>query len=490
MRIDRLTSTPLADAVLAETPIYGLTADSRAVQPGYLFAALSGSLADGRNYVGQAIENGAAAILTDAPMVAGVPVLTHDNPRQELALMAARFFEVQPPHIAAVTGTNGKTSTVAFLRQLLGACDLQAAAMGTLGIETDGYFEPLAHTTPEPVRLHAALRDLVAHQVTHVAMEASSHGLAQYRLDGVKLEIAGFTNLSRDHMDYHSSPEDYAAAKQRLFTEVLSENGTAIVVMTHEAGAAMAEAARTAGRAVIPVGRSQDNVFVEIKDRSAIGLTLAVTLNGETQNFDVPLIGDFQIENLSLALGMAQAFGLDDAALFAACRMVQPPRGRMHFVGRTEKGAAVYVDYAHTPDALENALTALRAHLPSGGHLSVMFGCGGNRDAGKRPLMGSVAAQHADKIIITDDNPRHEDAAAIRSEILSACEAAQEIADRRQAIETALVDAAGDDIVLLAGKGHESGQIIGDKILPFDDIGEAQRCLATQAVNRAGGAHG
>ena len=454
------------------------------MQPGYLFAALSGSVSDGRDFVSQAIENGAAAILTDRPMVTSVPVLTSDNPRRDLAMMAARFFEHQPPYIAAITGTNGKTSSAAFLRQILAAAGHKAAAMGTLGVEADGFFEALDHTTPEPVRLHAALRDLVAHQVTHLVMEASSHGLAQHRLDGVRPMVVGFTNLTRDHMDYHASAAEYAAAKQRLLTEVLAENGTAIIVMTHEAGAAMAQAAQEAGRRVVAVGRETDCVHVAIAQRSATGLGLAVTLNGQTQSLNVPLIGDFQTENLALALGMAQAFGLDDETLFAACRMLHAPRGRMQFIGHTEAGAAVYVDYAHTPDALDNALDALRAHVPQSGALAVMFGCGGDRDVGKRPQMGAVAHDKADRIYVTDDNPRHEDAAAIRAAIMAACPTANEIADRKQAIETALDEAAKGGIVLLAGKGHEGGQIVGDTILPFDDA-----TIAALHMAKKGGHH-
>ena len=489
MRLDQLTPKALDDAAMAATQIFGLTADSRAVQPGYLFAALSGSAADGRAYVGQAIDNGAAAILTDAPMVVGVPVLASDNPRRDLAHMAAQFFEHQPAHIGAITGTNGKTSTAAFLRQLLAAAGFNVASMGTLGVEAEGYFEPLAHTTPDPVRLHAALRDLVAHQITHVAMEASSHGLAQYRLDGIKLAVAGFTNLTRDHLDYHATTQDYALAKQRLFTDILADDGIAVIVMTHDAGVAMADAAQAAGRQVLPVGREGDGVHVAITARSAIGLTLAITLNGAQVQLDVPLIGDFQTENLALALGMAQAFGVDDARLIEACRMVNAPRGRMQYVGRTRVGAAVYVDYAHTPDALENALTALRAHAPHNGQLAVMFGCGGERDAGKRSQMGLVAAQHADTVYVTDDNPRHEDAAAIRAAIMASCPAAHEIADRRVAIETAMADVAAGDIVLLAGKGHETGQIIGDMVLPFDDALVAQSFISAVEGAPKGGQH-
>jgi UDP-N-acetylmuramoyl-L-alanyl-D-glutamate--2,6-diaminopimelate ligase len=490
MRLDKLTPPHLSDAAqpaaqMAGTEVRGLTADSRAVQPGYLFAALSGSMSDGRDYVSQAIENGAAAILTDRPMVTSVPVLTSNNPRQDLAMMAARFFEHQPPYIAAITGTNGKTSSAAFLRQILASAGHKAAAMGTLGVEAEGFFETLDHTTPEPVRLHAALRDLVAHRVTHLAMEASSHGLAQYRLDGVRPMVVGFTNLTRDHMDYHASPEDYAAAKQRLLTEVLAENGTAVIIMTHEIGAAMAQAAQEAGRRVLEIGREGDSVHVAIEHRSTTGLRLAVTLNGQTQSLSVPLIGDFQTENLALALGLAQAFGLDDEVLFGACRMLHAPRGRMQFIGHTASGAAVYVDYAHTPDALANALDALRAHVPQGGMLAVMFGCGGNRDVGKRPQMGAIADDKADRIYVTDDNPRREDAAAIRAAIMAACPKATQIEERKLAIETALDAAAANDIVLLAGKGHETGQIIGDTILPFDDAKIAALHMAAKGGHHA-----
>ncbi len=485
MRLDELSPIKFSDAAMAATEVRGLTADSRAVQKGYLFAALAGSQTNGRAFIAQAIENGAAVILADEDLVAGVPVLTSANPRRDLAMMAARFFETQPPHIACVTGTNGKTSTVAFLYQLLRAAGHAAASVGTLGVEADGYFEALHYTTPEPVGLHAALRDLVAHHVTHVALEASSHGLAQHRLDGVRVEIAGFSNLSRDHLDYHATPEAYEAAKQRLFSELLIEDGTAVIMMTHPSGERMADLCAAAKRKTVPVGRAGDAVHVTIEGRTATGLSVRVTLNGETQNIDMALIGDFQLENITLALGMAQAFGVDDAALFAACRALQAPRGRMQFVGRTKNGACVYVDYAHTPDALANALAALRAHVPSGGALCVMFGCGGDRDAGKRAEMGEVASDKADRIIVTDDNPRHEDSAVIRAAILSACSEATEIADRETAIKAAIDGAAAQDVVLLAGKGHERGQIVGDTILPFDDVMVAQSHLSVE-----GGQHG
>ena len=489
MRLDELTHKKLPDANMAAVDICGLSADSRTVQPGYLFAALAGVEADGRSFVGQAIENGAAAILTQEPMVASVPVVTSDNPRRDLALMAARFFEAQPPHIAAITGTNGKTSSAIFLRQLFAAAGHKAASLGTLGIdmggEGDGFEAMLDHTTPEPVRLHAALRDLVAHQVTHVAMEASSHGLAQFRLDGVQLSLAGFTNLSRDHLDYHSSPEAYAAAKQRLFTDILAADGTAVITMTHEAGSAMAAACADAGRKVLEVGRVGDAVHMAITARRTTSLDVAIEIDGARHDVALPLIGDFQIENLTLALGMAQAAGMDSAIMLEACRDLQPPRGRMQLAGRTSEGAAVFVDYAHTPDALENALTALRRHVPEGGRLLVMFGCGGDRDSGKRPEMGAVAANHADMVFVTDDNPRHEDAADIRAAIMATCPDATEIGDRGAAIEAVLAAAQADDLVLLAGKGHESGQIIGDIILPFDDATMAQSILASKGGHHA-----
>ena len=487
MRLDELTHMKLADATMASIDICGISADSRTVQPGYLFAALAGVEADGRSFVGQAIENGAAAILTQEPMVAGVPVVTSDNPRRDLALMAARFFEVQPPHIAAITGTNGKTSSAVFLRQLFAAANYKAASLGTLGIDVGGgaIEATLDHTTPEPVRLHAALRDLVAHQVTHLAMEASSHGLAQYRLDGVHLSLAGFTNLSRDHLDYHAGAEEYAAAKQRLFTEILAADGTAVITMTQDAGVAMAAACAATGRSVLEVGRPGDAVHMAITARRATGLDVTVDLDGARHDVTLPLIGDFQIENLTLAMGMAKAAGIDATTILEACRDLQAPRGRMQLAGRTSEGAAVFVDYAHTPDALENALTALRRHVPQGGRLLVMFGCGGDRDSGKRPEMGAVAANHADMVFVTDDNPRHEDAADIRAAIMAACPDATEIGDRGAAIEAVLAAAQADDLVLLAGKGHESGQIIGDIILPFDDVTMAQSILASKGGHHA-----
>ena len=487
MRLDELTHMKLADATMASIDICGISADSRTVQPGYLFAALAGVEADGRSFVGQAIENGAAAILTQEPMVAGVPVVTSDNPRRDLALMAARFFEVQPPHIAAITGTNGKTSSAVFLRQLFAAANYKAASLGTLGIDMGGgaIEATLDHTTPEPVRLHAALRDLVAHQVTHLAMEASSHGLAQYRLDGVHLSLAGFTNLSRDHLDYHAGAEEYAAAKQRLFTEILAADGTAVITMMQDAGVAMAAACAATGRSVLEVGRPGDAVHMAITARRATGLDVTVDLDGARHDVTLPLIGDFQIENLTLAMGMAKAAGIDATTILEACRDLQAPRGRMQLAGRTSEGAAVFVDYAHTPDALENALTALRRHVPQGGRLLVMFGCGGDRDSGKRPEMGAVAANHADMVFVTDDNPRHEDAADIRAAIMAACPDATEIGDRGAAIEAVLAAAQADDLVLLAGKGHESGQIIGDIILPFDDVTMAQSILASKGGHHA-----
>jgi UDP-N-acetylmuramoyl-L-alanyl-D-glutamate--2,6-diaminopimelate ligase len=497
MRLDRLAMTPLADAQSGGVEIHGLTADSRHVQPGYLFAALSGAQSDGRAFIPQAVENGAAAILTekgDALTADSVPVIASANPRRDLALMAARFFELQPPHIAGVTGTNGKTSVATFLRQILSACGLKAASMGTLGVEADGYYESLHHTTPDPVRMHAALRDLAAHQITHLAMEASSHGLAQYRLDGVRVSAAGFTNLSRDHLDYHADFDNYQAAKARLFTELLATDGTAVIAMGHAAGDEMAEACAQAGRQVLPVGRPQDDVHVAIAARQTSGVDVDITLQGETRHISLPLIGDFQTENLAVALGLALAMGCETAQLFDAVAFCAAPRGRMQFIGRNKAGAAAYVDYAHTPDALANALDALRAHvpthLPKDGRLLVMFGCGGDRDTGKRPEMGRVAADKADGVIVTDDNPRHEDAAAIRAEILAACPGAQEVADRKAAIEQILAMAEENDLVLLAGKGHESGQIIGDTILPFDDIKIAQAALHMPHLSDEGGRHG
>ena len=480
MRLDHLAPEFTHSPSLATTPIQGLTADSREVMPGYLFAALAGSQTDGRRFVEQAVARGAVAVLTSSelPVSADIAVLESDNPRRDFARMASRFFSPQPPHIAAITGTNGKTSSVRFLQQILTACGHRAASLGTLGVQSAAYEAPLQHTTPDPVTLNAALRDLVAHQISHVALEASSHGLDQHRLDGVHVEVAGFTNLSRDHMDYHGDAAAYLAAKQRLFCEVLAPTGTAVILMAGEAGEKLAAAAEASGRQVMRVGTPGSDLYVERLSRHRDGLSLRVHYGAQQGDVDLPLVGDFQIENLQVAMSMALVFGCEWSAVLGAIETLQAPEGRLQKAGETSSGAAIYVDYAHTPDALANALTTLRAHMGQGAALHVVFGCGGDRDAGKRPLMGEIAARLADHTIVTDDNPRHEISGDIRQAILAKCPQAQEIGDRGQAIQAALSQAKADDIVLVAGKGHETGQAIGDIILPFKDVTHIHHILS------------
>ena len=509
MRLDTLLPDGLLTAnilppPIAETLICGLTADSRAVMPGYLFAALSGIQQDGRQFVGQAIERGAAAVLAtekackdiklSEDMQLDVPIICAANPRRAFAQMAGRFFEQQPDIVACVTGTNGKTSTVNYLRQLWQSQGYVAASLGTLGVEgqcakTQQIAWPLQLTTPEPVTLHATMRDLAAHQISHLAVEASSHGLAQYRLDGTRIMLAGFTNLSRDHFDYHADEKTYLAAKQRLFTELLDEEGTAIICVAQAAGQQIAKATSATGRRVFTTGTPKADLVIMAGTQHIQGQSFTATYQRNHYQFTAPLIGSFQAQNLEVAFGIALANGADIEALCAASSNLVGARGRMQYIGMSEKGAAIYVDYAHTPDALYHALMALRAHSEPNsepdsetGNLHIIFGCGGDRDKGKRKQMGAVAAQLCAHIYVTDDNPRTENAAAIRAEIMAACPQAHDIGQRAEAIATAIKAAENGDIILIAGKGHEQGQIINDEILPFDDAEMATKLIANNGA--------
>lgn len=457
--------------------ICGLTADSRDVLPGYLFAALSGTHLRGSSFIDDAIARGASLVIADQSCeTKSVPVLGHDNPRHALALCARNFFGFMPEEIAAVTGTNGKTSVATLVRQFWAARGFSAASLGTLGVQTNDLHLPLIHTTPEPVTLHAALRDLVARQVTHCVMEASSHGLVQSRLDGVCIKYAGFTNLSHDHLDYHPTLEDYMAAKERLFTQCLAEDGVAIINVGQSFGRTLADKLAHAGRRVISVGALDTDLHVESCGVSPRGQDVRLSWQGQTHDLFLPLIGDFQCENLAVAMAMAAVSGVPQADILASIGDLSAPIGRMQHVGETAKGAHVYIDYAHTPDALQRALLSLRAHCNQ--KIWVVFGCGGDRDATKRPLMGGIAATYADRAIVTDDNPRNEAPDSIRAQILTACSGAVEIADRALAIAAAVDQADRDDVVLIAGKGHEEGQIVAGVNLPFSDLDQVQRLLA------------
>jgi UDP-N-acetylmuramoyl-L-alanyl-D-glutamate--2,6-diaminopimelate ligase len=465
--------------------ITGLSVDSRLTRRGHLFAALPGSKAHGAEFASYALRMGAAAILTDprgAEIVAAaaspvaVPVIVQDDPRRGLALAAARFFARQPDVIVAVTGTNGKTSVASFARQIWETLGEPAVNFGTVGVE-GALARPLTHTTPEPITLHALLADLADAGITHAAMEASSHGLEQRRLDGVHLAAAAFTNITRDHLDYHPDFESYFRAKLGLFERVLPRGATAVVNAADRHAGRVRAAAEARGQRVLAVGR-EDGADLRILRRrfDAEGQELLFAHGGDRRKVRLELIGGFQAENALVAAGLAIASGSPAEAVLAALPRLRAVRGRMERAAVRANGAAIYVDYAHTPDALRSALAALRPHVL--GRLIVAFGAGGDRDRGKRPLMGGAAAEGADVVFVTDDNPRGEDPAAIRAEIMAGCPEANEIGDRAEAI-LAAVDALGPgDALLIAGKGHETGQIVGEAVYPFDDIEQASVAVA------------
>lgn len=471
----------------ADLNITGVTCDSRRVEPGYLFAAFPGSRTDGRGFIADAIRNGARAVLgpPGTPPDAqhpDIPVITDDDPRRLYALISARFFETQPKTVAAITGTSGKTSTAYFLRQIWNAQGLSAGSMGTLGVHaTDssgvdllsGGDKPL--TTPDAADLHRQLRRLTGLGVDHLALEASSHGLDQRRLDGVRISAAAFTNLSRDHLDYHADESAYFDAKMRLFRDLLVESGTAVINADHAYAKAVTEICRTRRLSVRTYGERGDDVRLVARQVRPAGQQLTLAIDGRDHTLLLPLVGAFQASNAlcALALALASDVGADQAV--AAIAGLRGAPGRMELIGQTAKGAAVYVDYAHKPDALRRALEALRPH--TSGRLAVVFGCGGERDAGKRPVMGRIAEDLADRVIVTDDNPRGEDAAAIRTEILRGGPSATEIADRADAIATAMAELAAGDILVVAGKGHETGQIIGEEVLAFNDAEAVRRII-------------
>lgn len=489
MRLTELLghATEVRDTRIASLDITGLTADSRQVQPGFLFAALSGGRADGRAYIADAVRRGAAAVLaspgTPAPSSpdGGPPpaLLLDANPRRRFALIAAQFYARQPATVAAVTGTNGKTSVVWFLRQIWDALGNAAASLGTLGVDAPGLTRGGGLTTPDPEILHRTLTELADAGVTCVALEASSHGLDQYRLDGVRIAAAAFTNLTRDHLDYHGSMRAYRDAKLRLFTELLAEQGCAVICADDPHADAFSHAAAARGLRRIHYGRSGDEIQLLTAEPVQDGQQLSIRIGRRTHALKLPLVGDFQALNALAAGALAIATGGEDGQVVEALRTLQPVRGRLQQVARLPNGARVYVDYAHTPDALAVVLRSLRAQ--TGGRLSVVFGCGGDRDPGKRPQMGAIAAELADRVIVTDDNPRSEDPAIIRSGIASACPGAVEIADRAQAIAEGVAGLAADDVLLVAGKGHETGQVIGSAVLPFDDAAVVRAAVAEVA---------
>lgn len=454
--------------------IAGLTSDSRAVRPGFLFAALPGAKADGCDFIDAAVKNGAVCVLGPVGAKADVLVLEDGNPRLAFALMAANFFPRQPANVAAITGTNGKTSTATFLRQIWEQLGRKAASLGTIGLHGAGFNEPGGLTTPDPVKLHETLQRLTDAGVDHLAMEASSHGLAQFRLDGVRVRAAGFTNITRDHLDYHGNMQAYLAAKLRLFCEVVMDGGVAVINADVPEAQEVVAASRKRGLEVITYGRAGGRIRILEREARPGAQRLSLMVGSQNFTVDLPLAGKFQAENALCALGLAIGLGADAGAAVAALTKLEGVPGRMQHVGSI-RGADVYVDYAHTPDALQNVLNALRPHTKN--KLHVLFGCGGDRDPGKRPEMGRIASELADHVIVTDDNPRSEDPITIRAQIMAATPNGEEIADRRTAIRAAVKVLAAGDVLVLAGKGHEQGQIIGAQVLPFDDVEEAMAAI-------------
>jgi UDP-N-acetylmuramoyl-L-alanyl-D-glutamate--2,6-diaminopimelate ligase len=468
-----------------DAQITGLALDSREVKDGFLFAALPGTQVHGGTFITYALRQGAGAILTDAVGAriaqedlanSHAALIVVEDPRQALAYAAALWYGAQPDVMIAVTGTNGKTSVATFARQIWTAMGLSAINLGTTGVE-GAWDTPLHHTTPDPLTLHSILAQASANGVTHAAMEASSHGLAQMRLDGVRLDAAGFTNLSQDHLDYHANFAEYFAAKAGLFSRVLSPDGVAVIQMDDPRAHDMVEVAELSGHRVLRVGRSPSNELAIVAIRfDATGQDLRFVWNGVARQVRLKLIGGFQSENVMMAAGLCLASGADPGEVFAALQHLETVRGRMQLAATRENGASVFVDYAHTPDALATALQAIRPHVM--GRLVVVFGAGGDRDTAKRPMMGQAAAEHADVVFVTDDNPRSEDPAAIRAAIMAACPDATEVADRAEAILRG-VDALGPgDTLLIAGKGHETGQTVGDAVYPFDDVEQASVAVA------------
>jgi UDP-N-acetylmuramoyl-L-alanyl-D-glutamate--2,6-diaminopimelate ligase len=463
--------------------IQGLTADSRNVARGTLFAALPGAKADGAKFIPQALEAGAAAILTDERPLeteVPVPVIRVADPRRALSLAAARFYARQPRTVVAVTGTNGKTSVTVFLRQIWEKAGHRAASLGTIGLVSPGGAVTGSLTTPDPVKLHETLGDLAEDKVTHLALEASSHGLEQRRLDGVRFSAGAFTNLSRDHLDYHSTLQEYLEAKLRLFDTLLPKGAAAVADADQAEAEKVRHLAKSRELEFLSVGSKGETLKLLSVTRMQDGSRLLVEAWGEKHYVSLPLVGHFQISNALVAAALAIATGVDPAKALDALSHLKGASGRLELVGTHPSGAQVFVDYAHTPDALANALQALRPHAE--GKLVVVFGAGGDRDPGKRPLMGEAASVNSDRAIVTDDNPRSEDPAAIRKAVMEGAKGAAEVGDRRKAIRHAIAGLGRGDILLIAGKGHETGQDIGAKILPFSDQEEARQALAAVGV--------
>jgi UDP-N-acetylmuramoyl-L-alanyl-D-glutamate--2,6-diaminopimelate ligase len=474
----------MIDPRAEDAAVTGLAMDSRAVRPGDLFFALAGSKTDGARFIDSAVASGAVAIAGDHPPHGGlsIPFVTTPNPRRALALAAAKFYPRQPGTIAAVTGTSGKTSVAAFARQIWLRLGHASASIGTIGLVSPKRTIYGSLTTPDPIALHRQLDEIAGEGVTHLAFEASSHGLDQFRLDGVRINAGGFTNLSRDHMDYHPDVAHYLAAKLRLF-ELVAPDGAAVISADHDCSQAVIDAARAKNLRIITVGGKGDGrgEGIALVAAEIDGFAQKLTLEHRSQKYAVrlPLVGEFQIENALVAAGLAIGTGSDAKAVFAALEHLEGAKGRLERVGE-RNGAPIFVDYAHKPDALAKALQALRPYAKR--KLVVVFGAGGDRDAGKRPLMGEIAVANADSVIVTDDNPRSENPQAIRAAILQAAKGANDIGDRADAIRAAIASLQPGDALLVAGKGHETGQIVGDRVLPFSDHDAVAAALSSRVA--------
>lgn len=479
-RLAELAGIPIASP--AESQVTGFAIDNRKVAPGTVFGAFQGAAVNGEDFIPAAVTAGAIAVVArPEAKVEGALHIAADNPRQVFARLAAQFFTPVPATLVAVTGTNGKTSTVEMTRQIWRMAGHRAASIGTLGVTTSDESVSTGLTTPDIVTFLANMSGLAREGVTHVAYEASSHGLSQYRNEGLVVAAGGFTNLSRDHLDYHKTMEDYFAAKMRLFDEVVADDGAAVIWADDEWSQRAMDHASKRGLRLFTVGEQGEAIRLVSRTPGQLGQVLELVHAGQARKVNLPLIGAYQAANALVSAGLVLATGGDPAQVFDALARLQPVRGRLERAAISRVGAPVYVDYAHTPDALEAAIAALRPHCS--GRLIVVFGAGGDRDQGKRPEMGRIAAEQADLGIVTDDNPRSEDPVAIRAAILAGVAGKlDEVGDRRAAIAAGIAAAGRDDIVLIAGKGHEQGQIIGAgetmRVLPFDDVTVARECAA------------
>ena len=475
MKLGRLVSG--ADMAFADITVTGFAIDHRKIAPGTVFGAFEGATFNGEDFIDDAIAAGAVAVVArPEAVVRGAMHIAEANPRQAFANLAATFFQPFPNHVAAVTGTNGKTSTAELTRQLWRMAGHNAASIGTLGIITASDQAKTGLTTPDIVTFLANMSGLAREGISHAIFEASSHGLTQYRSEGVPVSVAAFTNLSRDHLDYHGTMEAYFEAKMRLFDEVVDENGCAVIWADDVWSDQVIARARKREIRLITVGEKGKGIQLLSREPTQLGQTLELRIQGDVHKIKLPLIGAYQAANALVAAGVVMASGGEIETLLSHLARLQPVRGRLERAVITKSGAPVYVDYAHTPDGLRAAIAALRPHTK--GKLITVFGAGGDRDTGKRPEMGAVAVADSDIVIVTDDNPRSEDPSLIRADVMAGAKGAHEIGDRRYAIAFAIEHAEPDDIVLIAGKGHEQGQIIMGRVLPFDDVEVARECAA------------